>query len=211
MTFKITTSIVTDAINQKNGSGVETIKEPADSYDTRRLEDEIKIYLPGLPIIKVEKVYNKYLNAAFLLRKQQLELDGVSCSVKVLLHATSVGSVNSILSGNLDWRRVHRAKYGKGVSFSENADYANFHSSIALGHKAFIVCDVLIKYRKNGDFFQDIKCVPEPYDTFHSSNGFVYTKFDDYTFNPKFVIYYIQPERMQSRFYRHRRRRSYYY
>lgn len=46
-----------------------------------------------------------------------------------LIHSTAASNVPSIEKNNLNWRLVQRAKYGYGVSFSENADYANFHSS----------------------------------------------------------------------------------
>lgn len=33
------------------------------------------------------------------------------------------------LKSGLDWRRTRRFKYGRGVSFSDDADYANYYAA----------------------------------------------------------------------------------
>lgn len=46
-----------------------------------------------------------------------------------LIHSTAACKVNGIIKDNFDWRKVVRSKYGIGVSFSSDADYANCHSN----------------------------------------------------------------------------------
>lgn len=82
-------------------------------------------------IDKVEKLNNKHLYAAFMLKK----CEKPNYSVIELIHSTAAENVKSIEKDNLDWRRVQRAKYGYGVSFTKDADYANYHSSWSGGKK----------------------------------------------------------------------------
>lgn len=58
-------------------------------------------------------------------------------SVMELIHSTDVGNIPSIEKNNLDWKLVRRTKYGYGVSFSYDADYANTWCSKKNGKTAF--------------------------------------------------------------------------
>lgn len=73
-------------------------------------------------------------------------------------------------------------------------------------HKAFIICDVLMK---GIELVSDTsRQVPtENHDTFRSINGHVYVKFEDFTFYPKYALYYIKPPLTASRFHRIKRKR----
>lgn len=57
-----------------------------------------------------------------------------------MYHSTSASNAMSIIKDNLDWRRVSRVKYGQGVSFSTDPDYANFHSNTNNG---MLTCELL--------------------------------------------------------------------
>lgn len=70
-----------------------------------------------------------------------------------------------------------------------NCGFTNFIGK----YRAFIVCDVLI-----GNEEQVCTCFkrdpPQDIDTFCSITAPVWVKFDDFTYNPKFVIYYEWPD-----------------
>lgn len=101
-------------------------------------------------IYKIKKLRNPYLYTAFLLKQQELN----DCEVVELIHSTAACHVPAIKADNLNWRYVKRSKYGCGVSFSFNPDYADFHSAFNGGRyciKFFaIVGDIDINYHSNG-------------------------------------------------------------
>lgn len=195
-------------------------------------------YFSQLRIKRIEKLQNKHLYAAFKIKQHELNLN----STIELIHSTAAENVESIKNNNLDWRRVNRAKYGKGVAFSENADYANYHSSWSGGtcvlfiscpsftlgclfeiggniselvyltfffflssgsERAFIICDVLLGSVRNVVDNSDA-CPQSSYDSYRSTNNYVYVKFDDFTFYPKYAMYYDKPDRSVSAFARKR-------
>lgn len=65
------------------------------------------------------------------LKKEEYKVLFKSAIVREIrmYHSTSAYNAMSIIKDNLDWRRVSRVKYGQGVSFSTDPDYANFHSN----------------------------------------------------------------------------------
>lgn len=69
-----------------------------------------------------------------------------SVTEKTFVHSTSAENVSSIIKNNLDWRRVRRNRYGKGVSFSNDADYANYHSNSANGLYYIFYVSITISY-----------------------------------------------------------------
>ncbi|XP_065213371.1 uncharacterized protein LOC135840673 [Planococcus citri] len=175
-------------------------------HEEIRLKLMIKLYFPWVTINRIEKLNNKFLYASFMLKKNEKR----NYNVTELIHATAASNVHSIERDNLDWRRVQRAKYGYGVSFSRNADYANYHSSWTGGsQKAFIICDVLV-----GDLALTNSCATIPAgkcDTHRSTNGHVYVKYEDFTFYPKYALYYDKPDDRLSKFNRNRRGRRFWY
>jgi len=66
----------------------------------------------------------------YLLRKQEMQLDNYKNDVQELMlyHVTSESRALESLKSGLDWRRTRRSKFGCGVSFSNDADYANFYA-----------------------------------------------------------------------------------
>ena len=139
-------------------------------------------------ISKVVQVYNPYLYSHFLIKKAEYETRG-HVVTRELYHDTGEDKVDSILTTNLDWRRVVRAKFGKGVSFSPDPAYANRQSSHSNGtNRAMIVADVLIGKKIDGNPCQ--KLPPDGFDTTCGNNNSVYVKYYDNEFYPKYVVYY---------------------
>lgn len=80
------------------------------------------------------------------IKKEEYKTRDGLAEEMVLYHATSESNVLSIIMNNFDWRMTNRNKFGKGVSFSDNADYANFYSSSKNG--MFITYKKKYLYRK---------------------------------------------------------------
>jgi len=65
----------------------------------------------------------------YLLRKEEMKLDvGRRVQEKLLFHVTTESRAMESLNSGLDWRRTRRSKFGQGVSFSNDADYANYYA-----------------------------------------------------------------------------------
>lgn len=58
---------------------------------------------------------------------------------KILYHVTTESNALETLESGLDWRRTQRAKFGCGVSFSDDADYANYYANSSNGEGTIIV------------------------------------------------------------------------
>lgn len=65
----------------------------------------------------------------YLLRKEEMLLENLGVQELILYHVTTEQKGLQSLENGLDWRRTIRARFGKGVSFSDDADYADFHAS----------------------------------------------------------------------------------
>ena len=89
---------------------------------------------------------NKYLHAAYQLRKAHFQLlHGFQCPTEDLFHATARDNVPSILKYNLDWRRVQRSRFGVGVSFSNCPDYANKFCNVNNGKNKTVLCSLAVQ------------------------------------------------------------------
>jgi len=65
----------------------------------------------------------------YMLREEEMKLTlGRSVQKKLLFHVTTESRAMESLDSGLDWRRTRRNKYGCGVSFSDDVDYANFYA-----------------------------------------------------------------------------------
>jgi len=66
----------------------------------------------------------------YLLRKEEMRLTRMGNSDKELFlyHVTTKSRAVESLENGLDWRRTRRSKFGCGVSFSDDADYANYYA-----------------------------------------------------------------------------------
>lgn len=152
---------------------------------------KVKNYLEGTPLSNLKKItraQSPFLYFRYQLRKEEYEVRGIQFREETLLHATDEDNIDSILKDNLDWRRVYRAKYGKGVSFSPSASYANGECSRRNGRdRAIIAAKVLIGNKICGSYYQEL---PEDgYDT-TTGNTNVYVKYYDDEFYPEYICYY---------------------
>lgn len=141
-----------------------------------------------LTTTKIVKVMNPYLYLQYLLKKEEYEVCG-GVTVKQLLHDTAAVNIGSITRHNLDYRFPNRIKYGRGVSFSPYAHYANRQSSRCNGrNRAMIIADVLINKIQT---VRSSVILPEVnYVTTLSYDGNVYVKFYDNEYYPKYIVYY---------------------
>lgn len=75
----------------------------------------------------------------YLLRKEEMLLKKYqkdnSCQVqeRILYHVTTQQKGLQSLENGLDWRRTKRSRYGQGVSFSDDADYADYYANHSAG------------------------------------------------------------------------------
>ncbi|XP_050527586.1 uncharacterized protein LOC126897770 isoform X2 [Daktulosphaira vitifoliae] len=127
-------------------------------------------------IIKVYRVNHKQMYGLYLLRKAELQLKHL-IKERILYHVTSESNAITSLNDGLNWRKTKRAKFGAGVSFSDDANYANFHASNQIpGNRVILVCSVLIgnvyrlKPLKNKKAVHNIKYPPDGFDTTISSS-----------------------------------------
>lgn len=86
--------------------------------------------------------------AIYKLRYEEMKLIVRQSKVKKknLYHVTTEDRALESLESGLDWRRTRRAKFGCGVSFSDDADYANFYSDNSAGGIIMILFISLIVY-----------------------------------------------------------------
>jgi len=61
----------------------------------------------------------------YLLRKEEMRYGDKEL---ILYHVTTKSRALESLKNGLDWRRTRRSKFGCGVSFSDDADYANYYA-----------------------------------------------------------------------------------
>jgi hypothetical protein len=114
-----------------------------------------------------------------------------SCRVKELFHATDIANIPSICTDNLDWRRSVRTKFGDGVSFTPSADYANTYCNRSVPLKrAMIIADVLVSSTWPG--CQGMVLPPHGTDTSTGNGDYVFVKYSDNEFYPKYVASYTK-------------------
>lgn len=173
----------------------ETISEQNNEY--QRIESWIRQSLPNVRITGMEKVTNSFLRSSYELKKAEYGAKQKAVREVQLLHATAAGKVDSICKENFDWRLIFRAKFGKGTSFSPNADYANCHCNRKNGfRRAFIVTSVIMADEDEG--CENLNIPFGNNDTTTNHNGLVYVKYQDNEFLPLFVVYYECPDSMIS-------------
>lgn len=69
----------------------------------------------------------------YLMRKEEMELKYFHLAIEIkellLFHVTTAERGFQSLENGLDWRRTKRSRFGRGVSFSDDADYADFYAN----------------------------------------------------------------------------------
>lgn len=180
----------------------ECLEDVHDAYKLEELRTIVKDYTGEITCYK--KVKNGFLEAMYNLKKEEYISKYGASNVKerTLIHSTAANNVSGIIKDNFDWRRVVRSKYGVGVSFSDDADYANCHSNRSNGSaRAFIIAKVLIAQMHSGH-----QNLSTPYPDFDTTFGnHVYVKYRDNEFLPEYVLSYNCLSVRTSKYYGRRR------
>lgn len=175
------------------------LEDVYDKHQQQKLRKIVQDYKGTITSYK--KVNNYYLKSMYDLKKDEYTSKYGASQVRemTLIHSTSAINVPEIIKDNFDWRRVVRSKYGKGVSFSDDADYANCHSNRSNGTcRAFIIAKVLVSNICRGH--QDLRT---PHCTSDTAWGpHVFVKFRDNEFLPEHVLYYSCSGISDSKYYR---------
>ncbi|KAJ9600225.1 hypothetical protein L9F63_009485 [Diploptera punctata] len=141
-------------------------------------------------IRKVVKVDNRLLKDYYNQNKERyrISLNGIFQEMQ-LFHATADRNVESIVTNNFNKRYTVRSKFGKGVSFSPSAEYANRYCNRNVGYnRALILTKVLVGKSHEGSY--DTYEPMFGYDTTTGNDGKVYVKYNDNEFYPEYVVYY---------------------
>lgn len=142
-----------------------------------------------LDVTSIVKIKNPYLWSCYQLKKAEYRNRYGDVDELTLYHATAEDNAENITSENFDWRRSVRTKFGRGVSFSPDPEYANRYCNKNIGCKrAMIVASVLVSNECQG--FYSTKIPAAGHDTTVGNKNRVYVKYSDNEFYPEYVIYY---------------------
>ncbi|XP_003244412.1 uncharacterized protein LOC100568638 [Acyrthosiphon pisum] len=167
--------------------------------EIRRIKREIHDTFPDCYVEWIERVNLPEMYGMYLLRKEEMQLEnGGADGVKEMLlyHVTTKSRALKSLKSGLDWRLTRRSRYGCGVSFSEDAEYADKYAdnSTRQDERVIMICSVLVKetYVVNHKWNEGNNLIAPPgtADTTVSSNGNVYVKYNDFDFYPLHLVYY---------------------
>lgn len=165
---------------------------PCPDNERNRLLKMFDQFLPDAVIISVLKINNTFSEKAFLLKKEEYLVRYKKVEQLELYHATSKNILDAIALENLNWRKIERHRYGFGVSFSPNMDYANFYCNRRnKSQRAMIVCNVLVSNPTEGHY--SLKVPQGLSDTSVSQNRFTFVKYNDNEFMPTYAILYLCP------------------
>ncbi|XP_022181098.1 uncharacterized protein LOC111041193 isoform X2 [Myzus persicae] len=167
-------------------------------------------------ISEILQVCAPQMYGMFKLRYEEMKLvAGKNVKKRLLYHVTTESRALESLETGLDWRRTVRAKYGYGVSFSDDADYANFYADKFTDEdeRVIMICSVLVKkiyVIPAEDDGNNLIVPPGRADTTVSHNNRVLVKYNDYEFYPKYFVYYKRrPEHMtNSKYFRRNSHRT---
>ncbi|XP_022168130.1 poly [ADP-ribose] polymerase 12-like, partial [Myzus persicae] len=167
-------------------------------------------------INRIRLVHAPQMYGMYMLRGEEMKLvAGRSVQEKLLFHVTTESRAIESLDSGLDWRRTHRNKFGRGVSFSDDADYANYYADNSPSEetRVIIVCTVLVSKTYVVPRHVDGNSLTVPLglaDTTVSDNSRVYVKYNDNEFYPLYFVYYRKrPEHMtNSKYFRSNTRRA---
>ncbi|CAH0547866.1 unnamed protein product [Brassicogethes aeneus] len=137
-------------------------------------------------VTRIRRVLNKYLLLQYELKKRSL----TNPMEKLLFHGTKQENIDVICANNFNWRLCGTSRghiFGQGVSFAKHCTYASHYSDKTYS-KVVILSKVLVSKSCVGE--KNTVVPKEPCDTTTKSNGDVFVKYDDFTFYPKYVVYY---------------------
>ncbi|KAL4149537.1 hypothetical protein QTP88_003468 [Uroleucon formosanum] len=178
----------------------------------KKIELLVKNTFPTCNIKQIHHIHAPQMYGMYLLHKEEFKNQGVQ--EKLLYHVTSESNALESLKSGLDWRRTERAKYGCGVSFSDNADYANYYANSYFGEdrRVLMICCVLVgeTHVPREEFARSLIVPPDHADTTVSGCRNVYVKYNDYEFYPLYFVYYQlrRVHLISSRFFTRRNRRT---
>ncbi|XP_060879749.1 protein mono-ADP-ribosyltransferase PARP12-like [Metopolophium dirhodum] len=171
---------------------------------------------PNCHINQIRLVHVPQMYGMYMLREEELKLTiGRSVQKKLLFHVTTEARAMESLDSGLDWRRSRRNKFGCGVSFSDDADYANFYADNFTSEetRVIMICSVLVSEtyvvpRQNDG--NSLVVPPSRADTTVSDNSRVYVKYNDNDFYPLYFVHYRnRPEHLTtSKYFRANSRRA---
>lgn len=130
-----------------------------------------------------------FLTSLYLLKKEEYKVMYEDFQELELFHVTNREVFKVVKQNNLDWRKGVCQKYGLGVSFSPDIDYANFFSNKDNKvQRVVLVCKVLVAKPYLGS---SVLMVPPPeYDCVYSRDGYTYVKYNDNEFLPVYAIFF---------------------
>ncbi|XP_060881192.1 ras guanine nucleotide exchange factor R-like [Metopolophium dirhodum] len=173
---------------------------PKESVQLERLVHET---FPRCNVDLIHVVNAPQMYGMYLLRKEEMQYGDREL---ILYHVTTKSRALESLKNGLDWRRTRRSKFGCGVSFSDDADYANYYADHfpKEENRVIIVCAVLVNKTQRVSGNQNLIVPAGGADTTLSSNGRVYVKYNDYDFYPLYLMYYRRtPEHLnESKYFR---------
>ncbi|XP_077299754.1 uncharacterized protein LOC143920689 isoform X2 [Arctopsyche grandis] len=153
-------------------------------------------------VLAMEKIFNPYMRASYLLRKKEYELlyGSVNVKEKLMFHGTSFHNVIDIVTWNFNWRLTGKSKghiFGQGISFTPISNYASNYSDKKTEKKYMLVVSMLECFRCEGSNNMLIPPVCERarvmgarYDTSGKPDGHVLVKYRDDEFYPSYMITY---------------------
>lgn len=157
--------------------------------DETRLETIFSKDLPGARINYIFKIENMFLTSLYLLKKEEYKVMYGDVQEVELFHVTNREVFKVVRQDNLDWRKVVRHKFGHGISFSTDIDYANFFSNKNNKvQRVVLVCKVLVAKPCVGS--PRLVVPPPQYDGSHSRDGYTYVKYSDNEFLPLYAIFF---------------------
>ncbi|XP_003240369.1 uncharacterized protein LOC100159417 [Acyrthosiphon pisum] len=168
----------------------------SDAYND--VEQLVKNTFPNCNVSQIRLVCAPQLYGMYMLRKEEMNLAvGQRVQEKLLFHVTTESRAMESLDCGLDWRRTRRNKFGRGVSFSDDADYANYYANKSPSEetRVIMICWVLVGEtyvvpRQREYAGRSLVVPPGCADTTMSHNGRVYVKYNNNEFYPLYFVYY---------------------
>uniref|UniRef100_A0A2S2PH98 Poly [ADP-ribose] polymerase n=1 Tax=Schizaphis graminum TaxID=13262 RepID=A0A2S2PH98_SCHGA len=147
----------------------------------------------------------------YMLRMEEMKLNVGRRRVqeKLLYHVTTESRAMESLNSGLDWRRTRRNKFGCGVSFSDDADYANYYADNSPSEDTRVIMMCLVLEKKTyvvprRYLGSTLVIPPDQADTTMSHNKRVIVKYNDNEFYPLYFVYYQRrPEYRTTSKYNH--------
>jgi len=190
----------------KHADGI-LLKHNYEYYQYYEIEDQVHETFPRCRVDQIRQINDPHMYGMYLLRQSEMLMYNNAVEERMLYHVTTEKRGLQSLESGLDWRRTKRSKYGRGVSFSDDADYADYYADYSTGEerRVILVCMVLVAKKSQvvGNTGFKLHVPPGSADTTVSPNGRVYVKYNDFEFYPLFMVYYRRkPEdRLKSRYF----------